>query len=652
VKLPILLFYVLLVFISCRKEDAGSCDSEVFKSIYNFPKGNALFVEFSPIRKGNILISIGDTSKVEIDIYTGKQQQITGNNYKILNYYKNIYHQDQFDSIVYIAGPQDVYRYDQRTDTYSKLPIKYVCKIVSRQDGVYFAERNGLSRLDRKSGSIINFFSKPELGIVTAQLPTDSTIILGDKFTYNFNSKQVKEGVWFGSYRHTGDFSTYESGDYGTLFRKSDSLFLYKNGNIHYLLIPYPNIQNTTVIDNQIWQENNKVVLQYNISLKKWWDYKISLPEVNNESVNYSFNGAYIWAFRADQLMLIDTNKGIHYQYPLKSGDGFKMVIYDKCNVFLLYNNKLEIVPMSQFIIRCKPFDFNKYKKQFEDYQRMVYQTCSKSDTSVAQVKSKLKAIELKFGMLDNVDIQNDYDYLKFRLISSMKLSDVSDFHDCIYDPELSPEQQVKCLEKLLDIYVLGGKYKEGAELEPIFKSKIKLKFYLKEGLKTKFDSLNRYLSTNYELSKIKMSPDSLLYLKAMSLKSISHTLWYCSEGCAGCDMHLVTDKLTSFLKKYPKSKLCDDAMMYIEMDGFDYMDDDLPQFIDESKIIKSVLMKYSDSNIATEHLNNFLGENSSLYFMSDNDFTIAYNYALKQFPGMSDKLKIIKAYRLKRKEE
>lgn len=651
-RLQISIFFLLLAFISCKKNTEESCHTEVFKSIYHFPEDNALSVEFSPIHPNHLLISMDDTSKVEIDIYTGKQKIITGNNYNILNYEKNIYHQDEFDSFVYIAGPREAFRFDQRKDIYSELPIKYVCKIVSRQDGVYFVERNGLFRLDRKSGSITNCFSKPDLGITMAQLPTDSTIILGDKFTYNFNSKQVKEGVWFGNYRHTGDFLTYESGDYGTLFRKRDSLFLYKNGEINYLLIPYPDIQNTIVIEDQAWQENNKVVLQYDISLKKWWDYNITLPEVNNESVNYSFSGAYIWAFRADQLMLIDTSRGRHLQYPVKGGEGFRKIIYNKCNVFLLYNNRLEIVPMSQFIKRCQPFDFIKYKKDFEDYQRMVYQTCSKSDTSVAQVKSKLKAIELKFGMLDNVDIQNDFDYLKVRLISSMKLSALSDFHDCINDPELSQEQQAKCLEQLLNKYVLEGKYKEGAELEAIFKSKIELNGHLKEGLKTKFDSLNRYLMVNNELSGSKMAPDSLMYQKAMSLQIISRTLWYCSEGCAGCDMHLVTDKLTSFLKNYPKSKLCDDAMMYIEMDGFDNMDEELSIFIDESKIIKSVFKKYPDSNIAKENLNDFLGEYSSLYYMSDSDFTIAFNYALKLFPDKSDKLKMIKEYRLNKKEE
>jgi len=60
--------------------------------------------------------------------------------------------------------------------------------------------------LDRKSGVFRDCTDSIYRGFHYSDIPNDSTIILASKYTFNFNTGKLLDGIYFGKYRHQGDF--------------------------------------------------------------------------------------------------------------------------------------------------------------------------------------------------------------------------------------------------------------------------------------------------------------------------------------------------------------------------------------------------------------------------------------------------------------
>lgn len=644
-----MLFFLCYLF-SCTTDKDSNCGSDAAWEI-NLKDTLAGKVMISPLDPGKLIVSFGEGKMIEIDKNNGNQSEIPTDALKILGKYKNIYHKDKYDSILYIITSDETFSYYQKSKIILKLPFKFVTNIVSRPDAIFFAERNRIVRLDRKSGVFRDCTDSIYRGFHYSDIPNDSTIILASKYTFNFNTGKLLDGIYFGKYRHQGDFFSYKSEKYETLFRKNDSLWLFRNGQPNYLFLPNSTIENTKIIDDQAWQENNNVVTQYDLISKKWWTYKLTFPNVNNETLNYSYDAGYIWAQRNDQIMLVDTLKGKHFQYPVTREAGFKNLIYDECNVYIMFKNKLVKKSKLEFIKSCKYFDFNKYNKEIEDYELYIYQNFGERDTSLELIKSKFNLVNLKFGNLGNVDINNRIQQFQIGAISSIKFSQNHSYQECYNDKELTWEHQRKCLELLLDKYVLAGDYDKGLLLENEFRAKFDSNGFQLKGLQIKFDSLKRYLIIKDSLSQINMASDSLFYFNAISLETIALTMWYCSEGCGGCDMHLVTDQLKLFLKKFPTSKLSDNAKFYLEMDGFDYMEGETDIFFGELEVIILVLKKYPDSEVVTAALNALLESGYPLIDMEEADFENATKRIVNSFPSKKAKMNELLILRKERRK-
>jgi outer membrane protein assembly factor BamD (BamD/ComL family) len=111
-------------------------------------------------------------------------------------------------------------------------------------------------------------------------------------------------------------------------------------------------------------------------------------------------------------------------------------------------------------------------------------------------------------------------------------------------------------------------------------------------------DSVEVYLAEIDSLTKSNLTEDSLYYFKSLALETICKTLWYCHEGCGGCDFSLVTNKIKSFQSKYPTSNLSDNSMLYlIEMDYL-YNDREDKSLIAKIMDYENFLKKYPDSDL------------------------------------------------------
>lgn len=110
-------------------------------------------------------------------------------------------------------------------------------------------------------------------------------------------------------------------------------------------------------------------------------------------------------------------------------------------------------------------------------------------------------------------------------------------------------------------------------------------------------DSVRVYLIRIDSLEKLNLSPDSLMFFKADALHTICQTDCFTTE-CSCWDFSLIHSAMNEFLKKYPQSKLADNA----EYSNLDYCfeggayDDYLLEEL--ARECRQILVRYPDTDL------------------------------------------------------
>lgn len=562
---------------------------------------------FSPFEEGKIWVRVGNKNNdvVEVDALSGQKKVLDKKHSAFFysetdNGYISHCHKDQFDSLIWIGGPnRNVVYYDQRTKLIQELPVQYVTRIISKPNEVFFVSVQGFCYWDRKTKTIEQVSGIPAEFIQSSELLNDTVIILDDTHTYYFNSKQVKKGVYFNEYEIRGARYSFEARDGLGLFLEKDSLLYYYNGYVAKLPLPNARKHDIKISGQQYWQSDNDFYYSFEPKTKTINKYEYKLPPVNNYGVNYQIDSRHIWITRPGQVMLIDLVTKQQLDYPIQLDEGHIITIIDKCNTYTLYKNKIVLASKNDFIKKCLPFDFKQYKFNLAQFNAVVDSIGILKDTLAAVALSKLNYLKKTYSDVEHVEIKQKLKALNFRAFQFVTWTFPNGYVECYKDTNLPVDQRKSCLISLVDQYGRLSDFKKVLQLASEFEKNFG-NSRIEGGYRfaSVIDSTKRYLSKMDSLKKTALSEDSLYYFNALALGTICNTHWYCHEGCGGCDLSLVTDKLKHFSKKFPQSSLCDNAELYLLNANYAYNYAEDESILAQNKKYEKLLKKYPDSDL------------------------------------------------------
>ncbi len=606
----ILSLSVLIVFVlqmlSCNTEHKKNCQpiKKLFEIKLNDTTGQSMY--FSPIDEGKIWLNTNgkDNEILEVDVSNSSLIRVDKQFSKYVNFPYKYHQKDNYDSLVWFGTPNvgsNVCFYNLRIKKISELPISCVSRIISRPEAVYFVSLQGLCYWDRKSESVLPVKDIPQKYIRNSEMFNDSTIILDCKYTYNFNSRKFKEGIYFHDYEHKGGWATFKVQDNCGIFYNNESLFYTHNGVVDKLPPPFEDLSKIKIIDRIFWQNDDKYFYSFDPKLKAIKKYSYRLPDLNNYSFDFEVDSKYIWIMCHEQLILIRLSDNKEFEYPFSPQDKYINTLFDKCNVYTNFNRKIRLSSKEDFIKTCQVFDIEQFDNEIRLFDSIVDSLNFFVDTIPKSSLAKLNFLKAKFSNSKNVSVKKKLEKMNERAFQSNLYKLPNGYIDCYTDSTMPIVQRKKCIQELLNSYGRQSNFDKALHLKKEF-----LKYFGKPDDEEKYyffsalDSVEVYLSKIKKIKFSNISEDSIYYYQSIALETICMTPWHCSQGCAGCDFTLVSNKLKRFLKKYPNSNLYDNAVLYLIHLQNMYEDED-QMSLKNIRHYEDFLSKYPNSDVKAD---------------------------------------------------
>lgn len=628
--------------IACQTTSDESCLS-IHEPVKVIIEDSTVYdISFSPFDQHKIQLHTGYKTKHlwEVDKTTGHMTALEKQRYTPFysdNYRKlKDYYTDPFDSLVWKGGPNgNVEYYDQRIKTIQELPLRHVFLIIPKQELVYLVSVRGLFYWDRKSKKIHQVTDVPLDVIQQAGIPNDTVLVIDKKYAYLFNSKQVKKWSFFDQYMSIEKKSSFNASDYLVLYNKEDSLWFVFEGKTGKLPLIHNQIGRTSVINRQYCQFDRQFFYSFNPKTNKNKRYAYRLPAINNYVPGFSMDSRYLYIQRPGQLMLVRLSDNQHFEFPVAAEEQYIKTIFDECNVYTLYRNKLIICTKADFIKKCRPFDVEKYEKDLEAFEYTIDSLGILHDTLASSALMKLKYLKKRYSGVDHIEILQQLQSMDWRAFQGVHFYSPHEYTACYRDSSLPVSRRRYCLIELT------SQYGRAADFEKVIYLDQEYNKYLGKWRSTEYyeyisdlDSVKRYYSQIDSLSKLNLSADSLYYFRALALETVCKTSWFCYEGCAGCDFSLVINKMKTLPEKFPQSKLVDNAAFYLIYVASLYSHGEEEALIEGNKQYEKFLQKYPDSDLKADALYNIYMNWMSMYMPDKAKTKSAGLRFIKAFPA------------------
>lgn len=593
-----LLLVVVLLF-SCRKEQAIPCIPVEKPLSLRFPNDTITNLVVLPFESNRIWVQ-ARSRLFELDIYTGEETplgQAYRNFFNVEATYSAI---DPYDSLMWTGGPnRHVVYYDSRTKKVEELPVNHVHKIIVEPDRVHLIAFHQVCFWDRRTKTLHQVPNLPIPYIQTCEIVDDSTVILDRAYTYYLHSRRLVKGYFSGGHQFKGYLRTRD----GTaLFYNNDSLLQVRNGKLLPLPRPLEYYNYNFVLANgKFWRWDDRFYYAFDPGNKNAEKFAYRLPPVNNYLTSVEFDARHIWIQRPGQLMLIDTDSHQQLEFRVSPEAKYQKTVLSDCNVYSVFENGIVISSKETFIHTCVPFDVGTYESQLVQMNQFLDSIGLGKDTTTAVALKKLIFVQKKYAGMHHVEVQQKLAGLDWQAFQNVPVRSPEEHEICYRNASLPFTYRKGCLINLLNQYGRNSKFQEVLYLEKEY-----LKYFGQPDRRidyvfiTHVDSVRSYLNRVARLEKSGLTADSLSYFKALALGTICSTDWYCSEGCGGCDFTLVTDRLKSFVQKFPESQLVDNALFDLLQYSFGYdSDDDSINLMNRE--LRAFLLKHPNSDLQAE---------------------------------------------------
>lgn len=571
---------ILTSLIGCSKSNKSSnCNidcNEPNYSIY-FNEGEAQNLTFSPIEKNKILVDFFNSSsrKIEFDLCSNHKEKIQPTHWK--NSYSNKIptYIDSIDSLVWIGGAnRNLICYDQKLKKTRVLPIKYVNQIIPFESKLFFVSFHGLYVKTSTTSDIIKLKNIPIELIQRSSQLNRNTLLLDSKITFDLKTNTWKEGIHLFDTQLNGKFYTISKNKENLLFQENGKLYSTLNNSIHEINVTNEFSRGIIYNDaNYVYSKRKGYIDRYEINTGKLDSFKFRLPK-SRFAPNFKFDNDIIWIFRPGQLSFINTSTKSQHLLPLGESTEFKSFEFDNCHVFLLYAKELNAIHKNDFIQNTPTFDIDAYENEIIECKTFIDSTKIQYETDEYVAIQKLKEIQNKYSNSENPEIIELISYLNIGAFQNVNYNSTIKKEACYKNENLPFEQRIYCFNNLITEKARNSEFQEAIKQEKILlelfnSEKLQSTYYHKTGL----DSIKSYLSKINSLSKSKLSQDTLSFYKAMALNTVCETMFFCHEGCGGCDYSLVTNELEKFKTEFPSSRLLDNAEF--KLIGYEFMYDE-----------------------------------------------------------------------------
>lgn len=574
----------------------------------NFGDTTAQDFMLSPLEPGKIWVQFwpGEPKVREIDIKTGTQTPLPEKYHTIFGASRNFaICQDDFDSLVWIGGNNcNLLQYNKRTKELNELSLNYVTQILPKQDRVYFVSIKGFFYWDRSKKTIEKEPNIPLEYIQRSSVVSDSTIVLDLKYTFNFNTKQAKQGVYLGRIHLKEPYYSFRAQNDIILQERPNALTLISGKDRTDLPMPYKNLGYTKIYKNYLWQSasqsDSTYFFRYDTKTGDEKRYWYRLPGVNRYSFSYEIDDDYIWVQRPGQFFYISQKDGANYNYPVSENEGFRKAIMDECNVYLLYKDKLLVENKSTFTKKIPVFNPTHYTDELKVFRQFVDSMGVRNDTNQLQALNKFNYILNKYGKSENLEIQQDLSDLENNAFQNVRLEFPHDYESCYTNTDLPIRYRQSCLQELIRGYVEQTAFAKALDYDKKYRILFNEPGKESSGYESDINKLKIYLKTVDSIESLTLSADSIAFFKADALFMVCLTGWFEGEACY--HFEIAHDALKAFLKKYPSSALADNAELaiwstyYCGEGGFD--DQTLVEMIDKFKEIKN---KYPSGDVGAD---------------------------------------------------
>lgn len=587
-------FAILMQTTACQTQKEKACRS-IKKPIEIIFKDSSLWdIRFSPFEEDKVWIySIKNKGEYwAINEFTGQKVVLEK---EMFNYFGSFeekgqnenFHIDQYDSLIWVGGPnRNVSFYDKRNKKVQNLPVLNVSRIISKPDRVYFVFILGFWYWDRKTKNILQVPGIPAETIQTSVMPNDSTIILDSKYTYYFNSRKLKKNGFLDNFKQ---WSFFKPKNEDLIFYKNDTLWYRNKGKIKQLLLQPNNTAYSQIVGEKYCQICYDFYYLFDPKSEVGIKYDYRLPDINGYGRNIKIDSRYIWITRPDQVMLIDYIRHKQLAFPIHIGEHFIKAKLDECNIYLMYSNKVLMMSKDDFIKKCLPFDAKKYNLDLKQFDYVVDSLGLKNDTNPLESLSKLNFLKWRYSSTIYFEIINKLNEMDYKAFQSIPYKSPNSYMECYRNISMPLVQRKLCIKSLLHDYGRAANFNKVLYLESEY-----TKYFGKATREDAFeffsgvDSVKSYFAEIESLAKLNLSEDSLYYFQSMALSPICESYLF-GEQTAGNDHSLVNDRLALFLSLYPKSKLIDNATLYLIQTKYMY---DLGEFDKEENQEHEVFLK------------------------------------------------------------
>ena len=363
-----------------------------------------------------------------------------------------------------------------------------------------------------------------------------------------------------------GKFYSYKADDGIAILKMNDSIFYTtESSGLQYLPI-----EDLVSIDKLVIKypliyahmHNHNRIDFFNVLDNELFSIDYRIPRVNNSRLNIKIDDDVIWIYRPNQLAFVKKDEKTTHNIQFRSDQKFQSLLYDQCNVYMLYNKSIEVISKNEIINETPIFDLVAYRNELKEYFELIKYFNIGKQTNIDTAMDNLKHIREAYANTENPEIKASLNALNTRIFNSVDFNTEESYVKCYSNLELPNVQRIECYKKAVFQNVRNGSYNDvlthRKKFEAFDVSKNSRVAYLNRNI----DSISKYLFILDSLKSVEMPKDSFDYLQALNLKLICNTSFYCHEGCGGCDYSLVINRLVSFASNYPNSFLIDNAKL------------------------------------------------------------------------------------------
>jgi hypothetical protein len=555
---PVLLLSLAL-YSACTRPSPPEAKTAVMELEIPLPDSTVAQMCLSPANNNRVWVAGADTCW-EIDLQTGHSASLL---HELMKVIRTPSHGilpfctfDRYDSCYWFGVPnQYLYRWKITPGEVETLHYSNVTVVAPAPDAVYLVSNQGFLRRNRATGETTRVPNVPSGDWTGSWMLNDTTLVLCDQYTFFTRSGKIQRG---------------------TPPKPAARQSLRADGSDIHVILPSGHSEKTPCF----------------------------LRPISYSTFNIFPDTPYIWMWRPGQVALYHTVSKQIYEYLLPAGESFLSMFVRPDQVFLLYHNKLVIKDKLLFIQRCTAFHPAEYKLELEGFYQKTKDRHFGQDTTWQEALQKLNQIKKEYAVLRHEDIQRQLAQWETSIFSRVHLKYPQEYMECYQNTDLPLARRKSCLVDLIIKANFQSDFRSIVRLEKTYR-----KYFgapgKEEALENVFSTTRQYLHTIDSLAVSDVSADSMAFCQALALELICTNRWHCGEGCSGCNFDLLIRALEQFVKKYPDSKLADNAA-WLQLDydyRYLYEYGPSPELRQGIRQAERILSQYPHSDVAPEVL-------------------------------------------------